>query len=686
MYRPLPCTGLLCPALLASTLSVAQPEADYELITTAIHTRTSETALPVTVLSGDELHRHSRATLGDTLSSQPGISTASFGPAVGQTVIRGQTGRRVMDMTNAIANADASGNSNDHALTIEAVLADAIEVLRGPSTLLYGGGAIGGVVNTIDSRIPRKPVQETALSMEARHDTASDQNNVIGRLDMATGSFSWHLDALDRSWHDLDIPGLATAPGYEGEDPGDVGQPHGGHTSTNGYIDNTGGETRTWTAGGAWHFNHGFIGLSLNELDNLYGLPAGAHAHHEVIGEDTSGDNISIDMNSRRYDLAAELNYPGSLVERLDYRMAVTDYRHSEMEAPGITGTTFNNDSRQFRLQLNHRQLGRFHGVIGLQHTDERFGATGEESFIPVSDISSTGLFLVEDIHYGRITWEFGARLGQDSYTPWAGSAPARSFNTSALSMSALADLGSAITMGLNLSRSQRAPSIEELYSNHGLSDPANCVIHLATASCELGNHALNRETAINTDLTLFYDMGRTSATFTLFHNRFDDYLYQQNTGLFVDEYAVREYAQADARFTGMETELLLDLAAAWQLRLLGDIISSHIDRIGDAPRLPPARIGLSLEHGAGPWQMSLGMQHAYRQDDPGANELATASYTRWDASIDYTIAAKTGPELMLFIRLRNITDEEIRLATSILRGFAPESGRSLESGIRLRF
>ncbi len=283
-------------SLLAAGIHQAQAQTGagqddiYELITTAIHVKKSETALPVTVLTGDDLRAATRATLGDTLAGQPGINNASFGPAVGQTVIRGQQGRRVMNLSNGVPNADASGNSADHAQTVEAILAESVEVLRGPATLLYGGGAIGGVVNVIDRRIASRLPDAPAFAVETRHDTASDMNTAVGSADFATGNFVWHLDAMQREWNDLDIPGFAIDSAWLEDDHTDEAD-HEDHAdtedhaeadgheeeteNTRGYIANTGGKTETATIGGSWIFDNGFVGLAVNQLDNRYGLPPG---------------------------------------------------------------------------------------------------------------------------------------------------------------------------------------------------------------------------------------------------------------------------------------------------------------------------------------------------------------------------------------------------------------------------
>lgn len=667
-------------------------EADYELVTTAIHTIRSETALPVTVLAGDELRNAARATLGDTLANQPGISNASFGPAVGQTVIRGQQGRRVMNLGNAVPNADASGNSADHALTVEPLLADAIEVLRGPATLLYGGGAIGGVVNVIDGRIPRSLGERPQFSIETRHDTSADQDTAVARLDFATGNLAWHVDALHREWNDLDIPGLATDPAWlEEEHEEGEGAANGEAENTRGYIPNTGGETESFTLGASWIFANGFLGLAVNTLDNVYGLPAGAHGHEEETepanGEEEHGEeNVYIDMQRTRYDLTGEWRNLTHWIEHVDYRLTLTDYAHAEMEGPGVIGTRFSNDSWQSRLQMTHAEIGNWHGVLGLQTADEEFGAFGEESFIPVTTIDSRGLFLVEDYHGGSFTVELGARINSDEYSPRNSAAPGVDFSTFSYSASLLWDMNMRASLGVTASHAERAPSVEELYSNFGLADLAECVIHFATGACETGDPGFSEEASRNLDLTLYLAGERIDATLTAFYNDFDDYIGQITTGEAVDGFPVRAYRQVDARFWGLEVDLTFSLNPFFDLQVFGDTIDGDLGGNGDAPRMPPSRLGSRLDYSGGDWSAWVSVLHAAAQDKPGSFEPATDSYTRWDMGADYTFAFGNGSELLLFARGRNLGDEEIRLATSYLRGYAPESGRSVEVGLRFSY
>lgn len=666
---------LLMPVsvLAIAIASVAQAQEDeiYELITTAIHVRRSETALPVTVLNDKELHDAVRATLGDTLSGQPGISSASFGPAVGQTVIRGQQGRRVMNLSNGMPNADASGNSADHAQTVEAILAKGIEVLRGPSTLLYGGGAIGGVVNVIDNRIAMTLPDAPSFAFEARHDSAADIGTAVGSLDIPTGNLVWHFDAVQREWNDLDIPSFATDPAYLEGGESDA--------NTTGYVANTGGETETGTAGVSWILPNGFVGFAVNRLDNTYGLPPG-----------TEPEFVSINMERTRYDLNSEWHGLAHWAETVSYRLSHTDYVHAEIEEDGAMGTQFSNDAWLQRLQVTHTDNAERHGVVGLQLGNEEFAAIGEESFIPVTDIGSQGLFVVEDFHLNPLTFEIGARINKDDYSPQARTAPTRDFSTTSLSASALWDVSTPLTFGLSVSRSQRAPSAEELYSNYGLEDLDACVIHLATSSCEIGNTNFSEETSLNTDLTLYLDYGVFTATITGFHNRFADYIGQITSGEEADGFAVRRYQQDDARFSGIEVDASVQLNDMAGLRIFGDTIDGRFDSNGDVPRLPPNRIGAELalngELAGQAWSAYATLIHGSEQDEPGAFELATDSWTRLDLGTDYTFSAGRTGELMVFIKGRNLGNEEIRLSTSYLRGFAPEAGRSVEAGVRYRY
>lgn len=687
--------------MIAITLALAgvrvfaeQLPIEHVLVSVPLHKQTAETALPVTVLSGDALSRAAAATIGDTLNNAPGLANASFGPAVGQPVIRGQQGPRVTVLQNGTSSADASSLSADHAVSVEALLADSIEVLRGPSTLLYGGGAIGGVVNVIDNRIPTKALAGLEGGLEYRHNAASDMDTLVGRLEAGSGNFAVHLDGLSRDWNNLRIPGYAT----KERDEHEVAHNHGPEEqAAKGYIDNSDGRTRSVSAGGSYHFDRGFVGLSVSRLENNYGIPAGAHEHaleeehaaeHSLHSEHSAG-GVRIDLEQTRYDAALHLHDPLPGLEVARTFLSYTDYQHRELEPSGELGTRYNSDSWEGRVELLHKPIASLHGVLGLQVSAREFSALGEEAFVPVTDSRGFGVFLLEDYHSGDWTFEGGLRLDRDERKPDSVTAPDRSFSSFSVSASGIWEFGDAWHLGLALSRAERAPAIEELYSNVEAVGLADYVAHAATNAIELGNPDLDTEVSYNADLSLRWDVAAHFVKATLFYNDFSDYISLENTGLEYHSMPVLSYQQADARFQGLELESEFSLAVVAGgtvlLSLFGDVIRGDLESGADVPRLPPRRLGGRLSWQGEALELWARGVDVAEQKRAGFNEADTAAYRRWDLGADYRLAVAAG-ELTLFVTLQNLQDEEIRLSTSFLRDVAPEAGRSIEAGLRYRF
>ncbi|MBE9540376.1 MAG: TonB-dependent receptor [Proteobacteria bacterium] len=676
------CTVYLAGITLAlgSALALAQtsaPPMEHVLVSVPLHKKSAETALPVTVLSGDALRRAASSTIGDTLNNSPGLSNASFGPGVGQPVIRGQQGARVTVLQNGTSSGDASNISADHAVSVEAVLADSIEVLRGPATLLYGGGAIGGVVNILDNRIPTSLEEGVRGGAEYRYDSASGMNTVVGRMDAGSGSMAWHADALYRDWADLEIPGYAVK-----------GGPQEGEVGEKGEIHNTDGRTKSMTLGGSYHFDDGFFGMAVNRLENEYGIPSGAHEHEgdEDFEAHEEGD-IRLDVEQTRYDAALHWHDPFAGAEIFRGFLSYTDYQHAEIEGSGEIGTLYSNETTEARLELVHDEIVDLHGVFGLQLKSGEFSAIGEESFVPVTQSTELGLFLLEDYHRDAWTFELGLRLDSVDRDPDTKAASAQNFSTFSLSGSILWSVSDSWRLGLALSRAERAPAIEELFSNVEGSGPEDWVLHAATGAIELGNADLNSEVSNNLDLTLSWTGNGHFVETTVFYNDFSDYINLTNTGLEVEHSPVLIYAQDDAEFYGVEIESEFNLGELANgditLALFADSIRGTLGNGEDAPRLPPLRISGRLDWSNQSWGFWTRVMNAAEQDRSGENEDTTDGYTRWDLGGDYRLPL-AGKELLLFASVKNITGEEVRLSTSFLRDVAPEAGRSLELGVRL--
>lgn len=640
------------------------------IVSAPLHKTAAETALPVTVIDGDDLQQRAAGSIGATLDSSPGLANASFGPGVGQPVIRGQQGPRVQVLENGAASGDASGVSADHAVTVEPMLAETIEVLRGPSTLLYGGGAIGGVVNVIDNRIPKQLRDAVGGAIEYRHNTNDDADTTVLKLDGSAGQFGWHLDGTYRDWNDIEIPGSA----FDRRRVEDLSQ------NSDGHVDNTGGRNHSVAAGGSWIFDNGYLGASFNDMSNYYGIPA-------VAGGETG---VHIDMRQKRYDVAGELDGPNAGIDALRWRLTYTDYQHDEVEDTGEIGTRFTNDTWQNRIELVHEPLFGWHGVVGLQLKRSDFAAAGEEGFIPESIGKGAGLFVIEDYHLGDFIYELGLRYDSDRIDPDSDAARDKTFNNLSASAGGTWKFAKDWSLGLAVSHSQRAPTVEELFSNVE-NAPADYVVHGATQSIEVGDPDLDRETSRNIDLTLSYKGERFDGYVTLFDNRFDDFIFLANSNAVGAEGApILLYSQEDARFHGAEfnlTTLLAQTAAGkFSVDVYGDTVRGKLDRSGDVPRMPPLRVGTRLKWEGAAFDAYAGVLHAAKQDRAGEFETETDGYNRVDAGIDCYVTAVKARDTQLFLRGTNLTDQTIRASTSFLRDYAPEPGRTVEAGVRFSF
>ena len=697
-------------ALLVATSSAAMAQEnrmEHVIVSVPVHKKTAETNLPVTVLSGDELRRAAATSIGETLSNKPGITNASFGPGVGRPVIRGQQGARSITLQNGTSSADVSSLSPDHAVGVEPLLADSIEVLRGPSTLLYGGGAIGGVVNVIDNRIPLNPEEGVSGALEYRYDDAPGLDSVVGRIDAGTGNFAFHISGSTRDFDDLKIPGQAIDEQALEAEEELLGIEHGegeeeeAVENTDGYIANTDGDADIWTAGASYHFGErGFFGFSASSFETNYGIPPGAHGHAEEEGheDEEHGDedheehgeeeeNIRIDLDMDRYDSALHLHglVPG-FIDVARVNLTYTDYEHVELEGSEV-GTRFERETWESRIELVHQ--GEHNGVVGLQTRVDEFEATGEEAYIPKTDSTELGLFWVEDLDYDNWHIELGARVDWLERDPEALTASEENFTLYSASASAGYQFSDAWSASLALSRAARAPATEELFSNVDNSGET-LVTHAATGTIEIGDANLDEEISLNADFSVNWQGERSWAELTVFYNQFDDYIFLLNSGEFEDETPVYLYEQDNADFFGVEFEShfhLMDLGSgALQLGVFGDVISGEFDNAGDVPRMPPRRIGSELSWSGEALNTYVRVLNAADQDNPGDFETETDGYTRWDAGIDYRFSFYRDTEVLAFLKLKNITDEEIRLSTSFLRNYAPQAGESIEAGIRFSF
>ncbi len=644
------------------------PELDEMVVTAPLQDKVSESAVPVTVLSHDELRLKAGHSIGETLKNELGISSQSFGPGVGTPVIRGQSGPRVRVLNNGIGSNDASAISPDHATSTEPLLAERIEVLRGPATLLYGSGAIGGVVNVIDNRIPGKlPEKLLGGALEQRFDSVADESSTVLKIEGGKRHLAYHLDGFYRDRNNLDIGGSAIDVGAaRATDPAlDVIENPRGH------INNTSAHAISGSAGVSLIGDPGFAGISINRLENNYG-----------IAPDGSGDEITrIDLKQSKYDFKSELNNPFRFAESLRMKLGYTDYQHTEI-ANGEPGAFFSNQSYESRLEMTHNPFGILHGMLGFQALASDFSALDKatnEIIVPRTQTNSYGVFAVESFNMGAFSNQFGLRVEDTLLSPEAH--PELSFVPISASASSLWKLNENNSLNLAITRSERAPTVQELLA-YGYHD--------ATRSFEIGDINLREETSYNLDVGYKFNVGRVRAQIDLFHNWAVNYIFQQRNGEFIDDALVVTTRQADATFMGYESKLIVPLmqntAGMVDLTLFSDFTRGQFVNGSDVPRMPPLRFGFQLEHSKGNWSSNLRLTRGEAQQRVGDNDTPTAGYLLLNLSTQYQLFDIHGADVMFFAKANNLLDENIRNSTSYLRNFAPEAGRGAELGFRVSY
>lgn len=721
------CLLMTTPATLQAAEQSHDEDTLEEIVVTAPFEQSeAETALPIGILSGEALREKVLNSLGDTLKNEIGVASASFGTGVGQPIIRGQTGNRVSILQNGVSLTDASNVSPDHANGVEALLADRLEVIRGPSTLLYGSGAVGGVVNVIDNRIPETLVEETQFQIEQSHNSGSEEDKTVFRLDASTGSFGFHLNGFKRENDNVEVKGYAidevalheleqhieSVLGAEHEEEHEEEHDEEEFENTRGFIGNSNGEAYGGTAGFSYITDSGFIGFSLSKLDNEYGLPPGAHAHHGEEHEDhAEGEEegheeereedlefVRINLEQTRYDFKSEYDFNNGFFQSFSANIGASDYQHQEIEffADGESevGTLFSNEGIESRFTLTHVPVGSWTGVWGLQLSDSEFSAVGEEAFVPKSDINALGIFGVERFTLGNLTGELGVRFENSDID--AGRGCDFDERSTSLSGSLLYDINEDSNVLLAVSRSQRAPSVEELYSNVSItscarfSDNEDLVLHAATNLLEVGNPNLNKETSNNLEFGFRQHAGSITGEFSAYYNEIDDYIFLDLTGEEIEGQPIAAYAANDATFKGIEAEISFNLFENAQssavLSFFGDRVDAEFDRGGNIPRIPASKLGSEFRYFGNDWSMHLHVTHVAEQDEPGRLELETDGYTLVSVYGDYHWQIAGDSEIKLFVRGDNLLDEEVRNHASFLKNFAPEPGRSITLGVRYEY
>ena len=693
----------LAPLALPATAQTArQPDphrSDEVIVTAPIRLSETDVLQGTSVLSGANLTRELRPTIGETLARLPGVSATSFGPNASRPILRGFQGDRIRVLTDGIGSIDVSNTSVDHAVVIDPLLAERVEVLRGPAALLYGSSAVGGVVNVVDRRIPRA-LPENGYRVDAigTYGSAANERSVGGAGDVTVaGPLVLHVDGSYLKADDLRTGGRILSRAARAASLAAAGQPQTGddpidfaaNAALRGKLPNSAAETWTAGAGASIVTDGGMLGASYSHYDSLYGVPV---RYATAVGQEQEAPRL--DVAQDRYDLRAEVTPHGAVIDAIRLRAAHASYRHFELEEDGSVGTAFYNKGLEARAELVQARRRAWQGASGVQYFSRAFDVVGDEAFLPRNNTEQTGIFTLQQFDTGRFKAEGGLRYEHTALTADAGiregterfTAQERRFDTWSGSLGGAYALSDGVRIGLNGSRTERAPSAEELFANGP---------HAGTQAYELGNPNFRPETSWGLEATLHAHSDIFSLDASAYYNWFDNYIYETQVA---DTACVAaaggdielpcfRYDQAKARYYGFEADASARLATIGThtitADLLGDYVHAQVVDRGPVPRIPALRLLGGLEARSDTSGGRIEVEQVFPQRRTAAFETGTDGYTMVNASLSLHPWGG-GDRRSILLAANNIFDVEARRHASVLKDFAPLAGRDIRLTFRV--
>jgi len=655
---------------------------DKTIVITGFRRNREDVLSGTSVVSGEELTRDLRPTIGETLARQPGVSATSFGPNASRPVLRGFSGERVRVLTDGIGSLDVSSSSADHAVAINPLTAERIEVLRGPAALLFGSEAVGGVVNVIDARIPRRiPDEPLHVQGILTYGSAANERAANGTVDVPIdGHFVIHADGNYSKTDDLRIGGYVLSPELRQQAAASSDPAIRALANLRGRLPNTSGETDDVALGAAYIDGGTNFGVSVNHYHSLYGVPV-----RYSLDPGVAAEAPRIDMRQTRVDARAEVATGGGFIEQVRLRGGYANYRHDELEEGGGIGTSFFSKGAEGRLEFVQAAHGGWGGGFGAQYYRRDMNVVGDEKFLPPNRTEQLGLFALESYVSGPFRGEAGLRFERqnvhaDADADLGNPAMTRRFSSVSGSLGASYQIAPGVKIGLNGSRTERAPSADELFANGP---------HAGTQAFESGNPGLSQEKSWGLEASFSISRDAYSLTASVFESWFDNYIYERRTGQIRDALPVYQISQGRARYAGVEFEGSARVATLgkWTINLdaVADYIRATIDGVGPAPRIPPMRLLGGIEAQSEGLTGRLEVEHVARQNRVAPLETPTPGYTMVNASISFT-PLKEHKSLNITLAANNIFDVDARRHASFLKDYAPLAGRDIRLSARFSF
>lgn len=696
----------------------------YTVSGTVDSLRVEDSLIPVSELSGDELARSRAHTLGETLEGIAGVHSTSFGAGASRPIIRGFEGARVQVMEDALGTLDVSDASPDHAVTVNPDFAEYIDVIRGPATLLYGNSAIGGTVNVIGNRVPlRRSTSMVEGEFESHYVDVSDGFDFGGFATVGQGDWALKVNVSWLDHKDYEIPGMSDSEyaeeafheeedhAHEDEDE-DEDHDHEEEDATEGILSNSAVENRAASIGYSWFIGEeSRISASYYDQHSEYGVPGHSHNHgdehdheeeeghdhedeeeghehededhdHEDEGDHEHGhgeeEDVFIELDHKKIRFEGVFALDGNVFEQLQMSLQLSDYEHTENEG-GLVGTIYDREGWEARAEAKHRLSENSVGIFGAQLSSSQFNVVGEEAIVPNSDESVFAVFALEEWTGETVGCSIGGRAerreldvdGLDSEEDWSFS----------LSAAGRVEATENLSFNTSLARTERNPTVTELYADGA---------HFATRQYEEGNPDLGKESVWSADTGFVWESDKWTSRFSAFAYFFSDYIYAEPEDESRGGFQVFHYHAVDATFYGFEWEadyrVWENTQSSLDLSLVVDSVETDIsDSSENLPRIPPARIAVGFDYRWNNWSVWGRNQYHFKQDEVADNEFPTDAFNQLDLGVEYEFS--TGQFVgRVFVKGKNLLDEEIRRHTSFLKDLAPQPGRAFVVGFGIKY
>jgi iron complex outermembrane receptor protein len=666
----------------------AHPDSDQAIVITGTKRPAGDVLGGATVVDKQTLQHDVRPSIGETLQSQPGVSASSFGPTASRPILRGLSGERVRVLIDGIGTLDLSASDPDHQVSVNPLTAERIEVLRGPSALLYGSSAMGGVVNVIDTRIPRSvPTGPVRLDALAEFGSAASERSGNLSVDVPLNShLVAHADGAYSNYDDLHIGGHVLSKALREQALASDDPAIRALSGLKGMLPNTAGNIGDAAAGLAYVDGQTNLGVSVSHHTFHYGVPI-----RFSLDPTEDAEQPVLDGRQTRGDLRANFALGGPF-KLFEFRGGISKYHHDELTPEGEVDSSFFSHGGEFRADVVQRDRGGWSGTSGVQYLDISDRLTGEEKYLPDSSNRSLGLFTLQSIVKGPVRFEAGLRVesahlhaDEDAqiaaYGGLIGTTPISArFTPVSGSVGANYELAGGWRAGLALSHSERAPSIDELFANGP---------HGGSASFEIGDPDLNKEASNAVELSVHRTSGRVHVQGSLYYSRFTNFIFQAPTGDVRDGLPVFAYLQGKADYYGFELGADTRFGSAfgidWGGELVTDAVRATINNFGPAPQIPPLRVLAAVTGSHGQIDGRLEVEQVAAQDRTAPVEGPTPGYTMVNASLDWHPFA-ANPALTLSLQGDNLFDVVARRHSSLLKDYAPLAGRDIRLSARMSF